>query len=203
MQPGLVPPPAVVRPCGRVHSSFCGRSFCFCIHISSSQPCATFLAGAVQQQQQSYSILQQQQYQQSQQQQQSMTSASPLLAACSQIPTLRHASTIPLHLDGDTVRDAAGNVLLNKLNHKLVTSNLRESQHGALVLGASSEHGPACCWDVIVGSVSGSSLRLRSPTLGRASLQLVQSVLQLCDKMLSIFSSSSTIQSMFVHQWNY
>uniref|UniRef100_A0A383VUE9 Uncharacterized protein n=1 Tax=Tetradesmus obliquus TaxID=3088 RepID=A0A383VUE9_TETOB len=68
------------------------------------------------------------------------------------VPTLDHPSTIPLHLDGDAVKDASGNVLLQQLS-SLASLNVRESQHGALVFGAASQHGPACCWDLTVGKL--------------------------------------------------
>ncbi|WIA20165.1 hypothetical protein OEZ85_006014 [Tetradesmus obliquus] len=68
------------------------------------------------------------------------------------VPTLDHSSTIPLHLDGDAVKDASGNVLLQQLS-SLASLNVRESQHGALVFGAASQHGPACCWDLTVGKL--------------------------------------------------
>lgn len=117
-------------------------------HLFSNTTCLV-AAGTLQQQQQSYSSWQQLQ----QRQQQGQMTGSPLLAAYSQVSTLNHPSTIPLQLEDNAVRDAAGNVLLDNINSNLVTLNSRESQHGALVLGASSEHGPASCWDLTVGKV--------------------------------------------------
>jgi hypothetical protein len=81
--------------------------------------------------------------------------AAPAAAAntgVSQVPVLDHPSTIPLHLDGETVKDAAGNTVLEQLSG-LASLNVRESKHGALVFGAASQHGPACCWDLTVGKV--------------------------------------------------
>jgi hypothetical protein len=82
--------------------------------------------------------------------------AAPAAAANSgvaAVPSLDHPSTIPLHLEDGTVKDAAGNVLLEQLS-SLASLNVRQSKHGALVFGAASQHGPACCWDVTVGKVS-------------------------------------------------
>jgi hypothetical protein len=81
--------------------------------------------------------------------------AAPAAAAntgVSEVPVLDHPSTIPLHLEGDTVKDAAGNTVLEQLSG-LASLNMRESKHGALVFGAASQHGPACCWDLTAGKV--------------------------------------------------
>ncbi|KAF6261130.1 hypothetical protein COO60DRAFT_1637031 [Scenedesmus sp. NREL 46B-D3] len=68
------------------------------------------------------------------------------------VPSLDHPGSIPLRLDGDAVKDAAGNTLLEQLS-SLASLNARESAHGALVFGAASQHGPACCWDLTVGKL--------------------------------------------------
>lgn len=114
-------------------------------------------AGSLQQQQQQSYTTQQQRQSWLQQQQQQMT-GTPITAACSQVPSLQHPSTIQLQLDDNKVRDAAGNVLLDNIDGNVVALNPKESQYGALVFGASSQQGPASCWDVNVGSVSISEL---------------------------------------------
>jgi hypothetical protein len=108
-----------------------------------------------QQQQQAAAWVQAQQWRQ----QAGMTGQTPLAAAAhpgasaAAVPTLDHPSTIPLRLEGDAVKDAAGNTVLEQLS-SLASLNVRESQHGVLVFGAASQHGPACCWDLTVGKVS-------------------------------------------------
>jgi hypothetical protein len=56
-------------------------------------------------------------------------------------------------VEGDVVRDAEGNVLLDRL-HPNMSTNAALSQYGALVMGASSERGAAHAWDLTVGWVS-------------------------------------------------
>ncbi|KAF8055925.1 RFS2 [Scenedesmus sp. PABB004] len=68
------------------------------------------------------------------------------------VPSLDHPSIVPLQLDGDAVRDACGRVLLERASARL-SLNPRESRHGALVFGASSEQGPAASWDVVLGQL--------------------------------------------------
>lgn len=68
-------------------------------------------------------------------------------------PSLDHPSTIPLSVEGDVVRDAAGNVVLDRL-HPNMTLNPAVSKHGALVFGARTEQGAADAWDLTVGRVS-------------------------------------------------
>lgn len=107
---------------------------------------------------------QQQQALLSQQQQQfssssiTMTGALPQqrplsLPSAAEGPSLQHPSTIPLTVEGEVVRDAQGNVLLDKL-HPNLALNSTISKYGALVFGASSERGAAHAWDLTVGRVS-------------------------------------------------
>lgn len=87
-----------------------------------------------------------------------MTGALPTqqpqsLPAAADGPSLDHPSIIPLSVEGDVVRDAEGNVLLDRL-HPNMTTNATLSQYGALVMGASGEKGAAHAWDLTVGRVS-------------------------------------------------
>jgi hypothetical protein len=125
---------------------------CLCLGAGSSPPSISPQQGQAQQQQQTV-LPQQQQFRSI-----SMTGALPTqqpqsLPAAADGPSLDHPSTIPLSVEGDVVRDAQGNVLLDRL-HPNMSINAALRQYGALVLGASSERGATHAWDLAVGRVS-------------------------------------------------
>lgn len=109
------------------------------------------------QQQQQQALLPQQQQQQ-EFSSISMTGPLPMrlqptsLPAAGDGPSLDHPSTIPLSIEDDTVQDASGRVLLDRL-HPNMALHSSLSQYGALVLGAASEQGAAHAWDLTVGRV--------------------------------------------------